>query len=87
MDKDAPVSKRAKKEQDIKEAFKVLQDKHSEEYSSPQLCIWARMYGNGLHDDLDDPPNVTAITGQPIKKRRKQSMNHLKKLLLVLQKP
>ena len=63
VDEDAPVSKRAKKEQDIEEAFKVLYEKHSEEYSAPQLRLWARMYGNGLHDDLDNPPNVPAITG------------------------
>ena len=58
VDEDAPVSKCANKEQDIEEAFKVLQEKHSEEYSAPQLRLWARMYGNGLHDDLDNPPNV-----------------------------
>ena len=27
------------------------------------------MYGNGLHDDLDKPPNAPAITGQPTKKK------------------
>ena len=69
VDEDPPVSKRAKKEQDIEEAFKILQENHSDEYSTPQLRLWARMYGNGLHDDLDKPPNVPAITGQPIKKK------------------
>ena len=85
MDEDPPVSKWAKKEQDIEEAFKISQENHRDEYSTPQLCLWARRYGNGLHDDLDKPPNIPAITGEPIK--RKQSMNHLLKLLLVLQQP
>ena len=81
VDEDAPVSKRAKKEQDIEEAFKVLYEKHCEEYSAPQLRLWARMYGNGLHDDLDNPPNVPAITGQPIKKKKEAKYEPLTEAL------
>ena len=69
VDEDPPVSKRAKKDQDIEEAFKILQENRSDEYNTPRLCLWARTYGNGLYDDLDKPPNVPAITGQPIKKK------------------
>ena len=83
VDEDPPVSKRGKKEQDIEEAFKILQENHGDECSIPQLRLWAKMYGNGLRDDLDKPPNVPTITGQPIKK--KKEANHLLKLLLVLQ--
>ena len=72
-DEVTPVGKRAKKEEEIDEAFKTLQKKHSGNYSTPQLRLWARMYGNGLHDDFDNPPNVPAITGQPVKKKKRKS--------------
>ena len=81
VDEDPPVSKWAKKEQDIEEAFKILQENHSDEYSTPQLRLWARMYGNGLHDDLDKPPNIPAITGQPIKKKKEAKYEPLTEAL------
>ena len=28
------------------------------------------MHGNGLHDDLDTPPNVPVISGVPVKKTK-----------------
>lgn len=65
-----PLSKRAKKDEDIDAAFRKLHDKHSDDYSDPQLRLWARMYVNGLHDDFDTPPNVPAITGQPVRRKR-----------------
>ena len=73
VDEDVPVSSGAtEKEQDIK---------RSEEYSAPQLRLWARIYGNGLHDDLDNPPNVPAITGQPIKKKKEAKYEPLTEAL------
>ena len=71
-DEVTPVGKRAKKEE-IDEAFQTLQKNDSGNYSTPQLRLWARMYGNGLHDDFDNPPNVPAITGQPVKKKERKS--------------
>ena len=58
-----PRNKRSKKEKDIEDALKNLQEKHSEQYSDPQLRLWARMYVNGIHADLETPPDVPAITG------------------------
>ena len=45
------------------------------------FVFWARMYGNGLHDDLDNPPNVSAITGQPIKKEKEAKYEPLTEAL------
>ena len=60
------TSKRARRERDIVDIFETLREKHSvgEYYSDPQLRLWARMYANGSHSDLDHPPQVPAITGQ-----------------------
>ena len=65
-----PISKRAKKDEDIDATFQKLHDKHSEDYSDPQLRLWARMCVNAFHDDFDTPPNVPAITGQPVRRKR-----------------
>ena len=48
-----PVSIRKKKEhQDLKE-------RHSDNtFSTPQLRLWARMIGSGIHDSLKTPPQV-----------------------------
>ena len=63
-------SKRDEKEKEVDEVFKDLKDKHGCKYSGPQLRLWARMITNGLHESLDDPPQVPMITG--INKRQKQ---------------
>ena len=63
--REEPASKRARRERDIDDIFETLREKHSvDEYSDPQLRLWARMYANGSHSDLDHPPQVPAITGQ-----------------------
>ena len=68
-----PVSsKRAKKEQQIDTIFETLREKHKETFSNPQLRLWARMQASGLHHDLDNPPNVPAITGRPVTKRKEK---------------
>ena len=59
------TSKRTRKEKDIEGIFETLREKHSvEEFSDPQLRLWARMYANVSHSDLDHPPQVPAITGR-----------------------
>ena len=65
-----PCSKRVKREEEIDSIFERLCDRHSENYSDPQLRLWARMQVNGHHNDLDSLPNVRAITGQPQHKRK-----------------
>ena len=78
VDEDSPVRKRAKKEQNIEEVFKILQENQGDKYSTPQLSLWARMYGNV---DLDKPPNVPTITGQPIKKKKEAKYEPLTEAL------
>ncbi len=68
-----PRNKRSKKEKDIEDALKSLQEKHSE------LRLWARMYVNGIHADLETPPDVPAITGHVVK--RKESNRSLAEAL------
>lgn len=72
---DAPQNKRSKREDEIESTFHTLRTKHSDQYSDPKLRLWARMYVNGLHDDLESPPNVPAITGEPVKRKR-EDHNH-----------
>ncbi len=75
--KDEPLSKRAKKEEEIETTYRSLRAKHGEEFSDPQLRLWARMQVNGLHADLENPPNVPAITGQPVKRKRDEKSHPL----------
>ena len=67
MDDNAPSSKKSKmstkrddqKEEDpFNEVFKDLQKRHKADYSSPLLQLWARVYVNGIHDSLDEPPDL-----------------------------
>ena len=59
-----PSTKSARREDEIESTYESLYKKHSENFSGPQLRLWARMYVNGFHKNLDTPPNVPAITGQ-----------------------
>ena len=77
--REQPANKRLRKEKDVDDIFEILHDKHSEKYSDPQLRLWARMYLNGIHNDLDTPPNVPAITGRVAK--RKESHQSLAEAL------
>jgi len=36
------------------------------------------MYANGLHNDLENPPNVPAITGEPTKWREEKYSHSLR---------
>ncbi len=60
-------NKRAKREDKIETTFRSLREKHSENLSDPQLRLWAQMQSNGLHDNLDSPSNLPAITCEPTK--------------------
>ncbi len=75
-DTDAAESpnKREKKEDEIETTFRTLREKHSDKFSDPQLRLWARMHANGLHYNLDNPPNVPAITGEPTKRKREEKV-------------
>lgn len=56
-------SKKPRRLEEVDSVLNILREKHSENFSTPQLRIWARMHVNGYHDDLDIPPNVPAISG------------------------
>ena len=66
MDDNTPSSKKSKmstkqddqKEDPFNEVFKDLQKRHKADYSSPLLRLWARVYVNGIHDSLDEPPDL-----------------------------
>ena len=51
---DRPNNKRARREDEIDDIFETLREKH-ENFSDPQLRLWACMYVNGFHKDLDNP--------------------------------
>ena len=39
------------------------------------------MHVNGIHSDLETPPNVPAITGEPTKRKREEKMQPLSEAL------
>ena len=67
-------SKRDDKEKEVEDLFQDLKDRHGNDYSGPQLRLWARMMSNGLHEDLDNPPRVPMITGATPKRPKQDSL-------------
>ena len=69
---EGPTSKKSKKaeereksedkggtsEKDFDAVVKQLQKKHGDIFSVPLLRLWARVHVNGLHDSLDDHPDL-----------------------------
>ena len=49
---------RQDKEERIESVFTELSMKHKEQYTTPQLKIWAHMIVNGLHESYECPPNI-----------------------------
>ena len=45
----------------------VFKEKHGSNFSTPQLCMWARMVSNDLHDDFEDIP---AFSSTPKRSRQ-----------------
>ena len=64
-------TRRQEKEDEVETIFQNLHKKHNDEYSVPQLRLWARMVQCGTHDDYDNPPQVPMITGIPPKHPRR----------------
>lgn len=56
------------------EIVKDLKERHPDEYSGPQLRLWARMICNGLHENLDCAPRVPMITGSGPKRQKQESL-------------
>lgn len=45
--------------------YNELSKKHKDNYTKPQLKLWARMIANDIYENYDEPPNVPMITGIP----------------------
>lgn len=71
------TSRRQLKEDEVEEIYDELKLKHGEDYTSPQLKLWARMIHVGTHDDYSDPPHVPMITGIPPKRSKKDSLTEV----------
>ena len=52
--------KREDKENEVDDIFQDLKIRHGDDYSGPQLRLWARMVSNGVHEDRDSPPSTCA---------------------------
>ena len=63
------------KEEETDSVFKELREKHTANYGTPRLRLWARMISTGLHDDYDNPPNIPAFSGIKNKRARKDSVS------------
>ena len=71
-----PLSKRADKENRIDMVFQQLKELHGEQFSGPQLRLWARMNVNNQHESLDSPPRIPIFSGvTPTKTVKSNSLN------------
>lgn len=71
--KSSESSRRQEKEEEVEAIYSELRSKHND-YTVPQLKLWARMIHCGTHDDYEDPPRVPMIIGIPPKRQRKDSL-------------
>ena len=55
--------------------FSKLKDKHSGKFSIPQLRLWVRMVASGIHDDMEEPPQVPMITGITPKRAKRETLS------------
>jgi hypothetical protein len=52
----------------LDDIYQQLKDKHQENFTGPQLRLWARMLRAGRYSDYDHAPQVPLITGMPTAK-------------------
>ena len=50
-------SAREEREEKLKKAMDSLNKAHGSNYTQMQYRIWSEVYANGMHTDLDNPPN------------------------------
>ena len=55
-------SKRQKKEDEVESLFVEQQ---ASKFATPHLRLWARMISSGMHDSLDNPPDIPAFHSTP----------------------
>ena len=66
------TSKGQDKEEEVDSTHRSLKEKQGDKYDNPKLRLWARMVTGGLHNSLDEPPDVPAFQGG-LKKKKKES--------------
>lgn len=72
---EAPVpNKRVSREETVDKLAQELREKHGEQFSGPQLRLWARMKLNGQHKSMDHPPQIPLFTGT-ISKPKRESLS------------
>ena len=70
---------REEKEDKLKQALDTLNKKHGSTYTQLQYRIWSELYANGMHTDLDTPPNnsmfkrATGLSTPTTKKKQAES--------------
>ena len=67
------TNKRQDKEEEIDEIYEELRSHHKDNFSVPQLRLWARMIYCGTYDDYIEPPRVPMITGSHSQRPKKES--------------
>ncbi len=50
-------SAREQRDDKLKQAVETLNEKHGSNYTPMQYHIWSELHANGMHTDLDKPPN------------------------------
>ena len=68
------VNKCQQIEAEVESSIAELNEKQSDEYSLPQLKLWARSIISGNHDSTEEPPDIPVITGTRPKMQKKQSL-------------
>ena len=67
---DSVPSKRVSREEKVDTLAQELREKHADQFSGPQLRLWARMKLNGQHNSMDHPPQIPLFTGTINKPKR-----------------
>ena len=67
---DMSMTKRQEKEEEVDDTYKELKEKHGDQHDNLKLRLWARMIASGLHDSLEEPPDVPAFQRKEAKKKR-----------------
>ena len=68
-------TKRSEREEELEDVFQQLKRRHGDEYSGPQLRLWAHMFVANTHDDLDHPPKVPLIVGHVKQQPHRESLS------------
>ena len=60
---------------ELDETVRKMKEKYSTKFSLLQLRLWAQMIVAGNHENIDNPPQVPAITGITPKLEKKESLS------------